>query len=358
MLLNSNPLLGYVKWVVVIVIESNVRQIMKIIYFLLVWCLFWFSCDQERKNCSDYSPAECVTATPASNRVCVLSHNHCVDEQITAKDFDELEEMNSRTCEKGFEGQNIFVDITAKGGGKALEVLKNIRKSGMKKCHVGVACLVNFSIGAANESDRIVLIDYDPVVVKFNRLARALLISSPDRETFKTNLVQASKHDPDIAKRKLYPVTKQGTWAVDNLSFILNIDESFLSNDHDFQWIKKLAVEKKIHIILGSIYDSELITVLAKLIKDECVLDTLFVSNIYDWNENETNRKLLAKNMLALSHDQTKIVEVLPIPKGQYNVNIVYAKDPQSQERYSPVIMRGNSASRRTKYPAAPLLVD
>ncbi len=261
----------------------------------------------------------------------------------------ELESNNVKSKEKGFKGNSIFVDITSEGGNAALNVLKSLEPN-PKSCHLGLACFVNFSLAAASKSDKVILLDYDPVVIRFNRLARELLMTSSTPEEFKENLIQACQKDPEISSRNFYPKTEN------NLRGILDRDESFLAHDEDFKQIKKLAEEKQIHIYQGSIYDPTFIGKMAQLTKDEGYhFDSLFISNVYDWDADEKKRELLSKNIKTLCEDNTKIIEVVPFPKGHYNVNIVYYQDPESRQIYDPKIMRGEG-NRKAAYPAAPLL--
>lgn len=260
----------------------------------------------------------------------------------------ELENINAKTKDEGFKGDIIFVDITSDGGKEAVIALKNLEKSPSKKCHFGLACFVNYSLAAASKADKIILLDYDPVVVKFNRLARELLISSSTKEEFKEKLTQACEQDPEIQQRKFYPKN--------NLVHTLNIEESFLFHDEDFQYIKKLASENQIHILQGSIYDKKVTKEIVELTKKEgYIMDSLFVSNVYDWDSNQKKRDLLSENIQTLCNDQSKIVEVVPY-EGKHNVNIVYYKDPQSQAIYDPEVLRGKK-ERKEIYPSAPLLV-
>lgn len=266
------------------------------------------------------------------------------------RNLQELESINAKTKDPGFKGESIFVDITSKGGGEAVKVLKALEKSSSKKCHFGVACFVNYSLAAASKADKIIILDYDPVVVKFNRIAREALISSSTSDEFKEKLLEACQKDPEIRQRKFYPMN--------NLARNLNIEESFLSNEEDFNSIKKLAEENKIHILQGSIYDQKAIKEIAELAKKEgYAIDSLFISNVYDWDSNQKKRQLLSENIQTLSNDQSKIVEVVPY-KGEHHVNVVYYKDPQSQAIYDPEILRGKKGVERVNvYPGAPLLI-
>lgn len=269
---------------------------------------------------------------------------------IVFRSLHALEGMNAKTTRNaGYKGDIIFADITSKGGKEAIRVLKNLEKDSSKKCHLGVACFVNYSLAAANKADKIILLDYDPVVVKFNRIARDALLTSSCSHEYKQKLIEACQKDPEISKRKFYP--KGESVSVANLSYILNLEESFLSTEEDFQYIKKLAKDNKIHIFQKSIYDQREIKEIVQLAKREgYTFDSLFISNVYDWDSNPKKRELLKKNLQALCNDQTKIVEVVP-NKGEHYVNIVYYKDPQSQALYDSKILREGKG--KEVYPGA-----
>lgn len=120
----------------------------------------------------------CLKIEPANK----VSHN-----------LQELENINEQTKDAGFKGNSIFVDITSEGGERAIKVLKNLDRKqekeqnkgiSSKTCHFGVACFVNYSIAAATKAEKIILLDYDPIVVKFNKIAREALIVSSTREEF------------------------------------------------------------------------------------------------------------------------------------------------------------------------------
>lgn len=286
-----------------------------------------------------------------------------------ASNLQELENINEQTKDAGFKGNSIFVDITSQGGEEAIKVLKNLdRKSekennkiiAAKTCHFGVACFVNFSLAAATKAEKIILLDYDPIVVKFNKIAREILIVASTREEFKQKLIDVCQQEDEICQRNFYPKTQNDSIKIDNLSRILDIDESFLANEDDFNHIKKLAEENKIHIYQGSIYEHNIVKAIVGLTKQEgYIFDTIFISNVYDWDSDYKKRQLLRKNIKIISNDNTKIIEVVPYPKDKCNVNIVYYKDPQSQQLYDPLIMRGKkNLSRKEIYPEAPLLVN
>lgn len=215
----------------------------------------------------------------------------------------ELEAINTKTKDAGVRGAGIFVDITARGGGEAIQVLRDSKASGTKKCHFGVACFVNYSLAAASKADKIILFDYDPVVVRFNRMARDLLLTSSNREEFKQKLTEGCQKDREIRDRHFYPF---------DLASTLAMKESFLSREEDFQYIKKLAEENKVHILQGSIYDQQAIVEIVKLTKREgYAFDTLFISNVYEWDPDQKKRALLSKNIQSLRNDQTKVIEII-----------------------------------------------
>lgn len=288
---------------------------------------------------------------------------------ITINHLLDLEKFNEKSKDAGFKGKSIFVDITSEGCAQALKVLKNVevnskntiqRASSQKKCHFGVACFVNYSLAAATKAEKIILLDYDPIVVKFNKIAREALIASKTGAEFKQKLIEVCQKEVDICQQKFYPKIKNDSIKIDNLSRILDIEESFLSNEEDFHHIKKLAEEHQIHIYQGSIYDEDIVNRIVNLTKKEgYVFDSLFISNVYDWDSDKKKRNFLSKNIKSLSDDNTKIVEVVPNSKDQCHVNIVYYKDPQSHQLYDPLVMRGEkSVSKKEMYPRAPLLVD
>ena len=285
-----------------------------------------------------------------------------------SSNLQELESINAQDNDVGFKGDSIFVDITSQGGDEAIKVLRNLDRKqekgnnkiiASKICHFGVACFVNYSIAAATKAEKIILLDYDPIVVKFNKIARQTLIASSTREDFKQNLIAACQKEGEIRQRKFYPKIQNASIKIDNLRRILDIEASFLSHEEDFKHIKKLAEENRIHIYQGSFYDCKTVKTIVALTKREgYVFDTLFVSNVYDWDSDHKKRHLLSENIKAFSSENTKIVEVAPCSGGEYNVNIVYYKDPQSQQMYDPLVVRGKeSLSGKKMYPRAPLLV-
>ena len=330
--------------------------------FLVLICTLFFSCQTTKPNCSDYNQNDCEAATPSSGKKCALSHDTCIDAANVAKTLGELEEINTQENNIGFKDKSIFVDITSKGGKEALKVLKNLNTNNqaLKKCHFGVACFVNYSISAASKADKIIILDYDPVVTRFNKMARDILVRSSTPKEFKQKLIEASQKDDEIRQRNFYPRTKNNNVNFENLERILNLDESFLAHEDNFNYIKNLAEKQNIFILNGSIYDQELIKNIARLAEQEnCVFDTLFISNIYDWNQDNNKRMLLSESIKTLSNDNTKIIEVVPYPQGKHNVNIVYYKDPQTKNLYDPVIMRKEkNMSRKDIYPRAPLLLE
>lgn len=331
---------------------------MRNISVLLISSLSLSSCAPKKQNCTDYGHDDCATARPLSGKLCKVVASQCVDALEQIKTLEELELFTAHSF-YGIQGKSIFVDITAQKSEQALEIMRSLQGKSPENCHVGVASFINFSLGAARKAGRIILLDYDPVVVKFNKIARTLLIESATAQEFKERLVELSIQDEHISARKFYPIMKSSSSNKDNLVDILNRKSSFLAQEDDFKYIKNLAKENKIHIVSGSIYDTYLISKIASLIGEKCAVDTVFLSNLYDWNSEQAKRDLLAQNIATLCRDDTKIVEVVPYPEGSHNVNIVYYKDPQSKELYNPLILRGKtSISRRAHYPAAPFLVD
>lgn len=329
--------------------------------FVALLCALFISCETNKSNCSDYTQKECKEAKALSKKTCVLSNNICIDAENLAKNLEELEEINTKKNNSGFKDKYIFVDITSQGAKEALKVLKDLDNNNLshKKCHFGVACFVNYSIAAASKADKIIILDYDPVVNRFNKIAREILITSSSPPEFKQKLIEASQRDEEIRQRNFYPETKDNNVNFENLERILGIDVSFLAHEENFKYIKKLAEDKKIFIFNGSIYDQELIKNITKLAKEEgCVFDTLFISNIYDWDQDSNKRLLLSENIKTLSNDNTKIIEVVP-KKDKHYVNITYYKDPISKKSYDPLIMRDKkNISTKDAYPGAPLLVE
>lgn len=272
------------------------------------------------------------------------------------KSLSALEEIHLKTSDKGYEGSIIFVDITSEGGEQAIQSIRQINQEQEKSiyemnkpktCHFGLACCFNFSIAIANKSNKIILFDYDPIVVKFNRIVRDQLKISSNSIQFKENLMLACHKDKDISKRKFFPKTKNSSTNIENLDFILNRDGSFLSDEEDFRFIKKIAEAGDLHIFQGNIYDENIIENIGDVAKTEGIqFSSLFISNVYDWDSAIEKRSLFLKNMKRLSNDKTLIVDVVPSSENRWTVNIAHYTDPQSKQPYNPQAIRNKVMSK------------
>lgn len=275
-------------------------------------------------------------------------HKECYDlfrvKKIEPMSLRSLEEMNMKNTDKGYEGSAIFVDITSDGGEQAIQSIKEqsiCKMNGPKTCHFGLACCFNFSIAIANKSSKIILFDYDPIVVRFNRILRDQLKLSSNKADFKTSVISACRKDKEISKRKFFPKTSHDCITIDNLGFILNRHESCFSNEEDFRLIKTMAEAGDIHILQGNIYDEKMIKNIAIAAKAERVqFNSLFISNVYDWDSNSEKRNRFIKNMARLSNDKTLIVDVIPLPDNHWAVNVAPYIDPKSKQLYRPNAFR------------------
>jgi hypothetical protein len=274
----------------------------------------------------------------------------CFENNLSPKRYKslrELERVNLQTCDSDFRGNIIFVDITACGGNQAIQKIKKINEkqketmSGSnltipKKCHFGVSCFFNFAIAAANKIDKIILLDYDPIVVRFNRIARDTLINSENSMQFKQQFKAACQKDAEINKRQFYPKKSLASSNMDNLNQILNSLSSFLSDEKDFKFVKRIAEAGEIHIYQGSIYDEKMIETIVALAKTEGTeFSSLFLSNIYDWDQDAKKRELFIKNIQKMSSDKTLIVDVVPSPKDGCNVHVDSYINPRSKKLYN-----------------------
>jgi hypothetical protein len=168
------------------------------------------------------------------------------------------------------------------------------RSEAAKKCHFGLACFANFAIAAVTKPQKIILFDYDPVVVEFNKVAIEALQLSNSYAEFKQLLVQKCRENKQFKGYEFLPrLDKKGNiiqfsaWGWDrfeNLKRIFDMPESFLANEQDFAYIKKLADEQNIHVFLGNVLDPDVIRNTTDLLdKNGYYLDTMYLSNVYDW---------------------------------------------------------------------------
>lgn len=202
---------------------------------------------------------------------------------------------------------------------RAQETLGNPVPSS-KKCHLGLACFANFAIAAVTQPQKIILFDYDPNVVEFNKIVIELLKSSNTSDEFKTLLVKKCKESALFKHYEFLPkLNNKGDimrfsnlWKArdqfENLRRIFNLPESFLANEQHFAYIKKLAVEQNIHVFLGNILDPEVITNTAEVLNQNgYYLDSLYLSNVYDWFPKQTG--VLDKHINALCKQGTLLVK-------------------------------------------------
>lgn len=143
-----------------------------------------------------------------------------------------------------------------------------------------------------------------------------------------------------------------------------------------------MAQEEKIVPICQDFTNHECCQKIASILaKNNLLVHTLYVSNVYDWLELEASKKSTCrtddfeKSLKILIHDNTLIIDGISDIGQDYSTrephtiireitqNIFYATDPQSKEPYVPYIARILSlklpyylSESHKRYPAAPLL--
>ncbi|MBS0621814.1 MAG: hypothetical protein JSR80_02505 [Verrucomicrobia bacterium] len=273
-------------------------------------------------------------------------------------------EANCKNQDKSLESELIFVDLAGKGRDPVINKLKEISFTTEKKCHLGVAGFFNFEVALATQAKKVILLDGNPNMVKFNKIARELLICCNDANDFKEKLQNRCQLDLALKACKFLPGH--------SLTHILNVKNSFLSCLENFRYMKNLAIGGDIHIFQGDFGDRALIQSIIDLTgKEGYSITSMFISNMYDWMPQEQKINMLEKSIHLIGESNNNVVIIDGVhsayqKKSDMELNIVYYKDPLTQHKYSFRSFRNlneadghplqDKAARDRQFLGAPLL--
>jgi hypothetical protein len=209
-------------------------------------------------------------------------------------------------------------------------------------CHIGMSGYFNFDVAYWRKSNHIIIIDYNPSQVRFLKNSIKRIVGSPNRKDFVDSMIDYMNECYEERKNIELGPNKTPFYS-ETIFFSINVseDESFrkirimegsldddlrsevcqimyelerpgswLSTDLAYDYVRKLAVEDRIAIFCENFVATDVLKQLGALLKtNHIILDTLYLSNAYDWLNNREEEKLFNQSISELVEPQTLIIE-------------------------------------------------
>ncbi len=206
--------------------------------------------------------------------------------------------------------------------------------------HIGFSGLCNFAIIAKRKSSRAVICDKNPENALFLYHVLRILRASRDPHHFINTLTDYIKDvdanelnhcleltpelinfGPNLSDNKLY---QNLSGPADEIALELRRKFSWLSSPESYNHLKNLAMQDKIAVITLDICATETLKKVYELLKDNNIqVDTLYISNISDWMEKDTDKVAFTQTVKTLLSDNDTIL----IDAPQNNQRVTQAKE-------------------------------
>ena len=189
-------------------------------------------------------------------------------------------------------------------------------------CHIGFSGWHNFDIMALRNSSRGIICDANPKNALFLHATLNILRNSASRDYFISKMVeyvsnqgnQDDKH-PENNSQSInfmvnYHLPAESDSPADEIKAHLLEQSGWLINDERFHHIKRLAETDKITLITEDICTTATFITLRKILRDNAVqVDSLYLSNISNYMQTQTNRDAFVSTVEALSEPSTLIID-------------------------------------------------
>ncbi len=182
-----------------------------------------------------------------------------------------------------------------------------------KKCHIGVASFFNFEEALATKVKKIIIIDKNPNMVKFNRIVRNLLISCDNDQEFKAQLVK--RCDRELQGCKYYghfsKTPEEHHLNKNSLSSILN-EEGSCFDEKGFAELRSIARNRNFHIFRFDFFNEDQVnTFVERVNQEECEVNTMFLSNMSTWIQDNHGPMQKSVNKIKSYNPNSLIIEAV-----------------------------------------------
>lgn len=209
---------------------------------------------------------------------------------------------------------SVYIGTNETGLEQSRLILEQTKQS---NCHIGVSGFYNFDIGYWRKSNFVIIFDINPNQIFFLTKSIQILCQSPNRRTFVDTLIDQISDlsfSINISTDKSYARLKQmddsnpvvGDEIV-QLIYELNRPGSWLATDDSFDHIRKLALNDQISLFCEDIRSIDRLGHILR--QNHVVVDTLYLSNVYDWMATETDRQAFNQAVCQLVQPSTLIIE-------------------------------------------------
>ena len=202
-------------------------------------------------------------------------------------------------------------------------------------CHIGVAGWYNLDIGWWRKSNYVFIFDINPQQVQFMEHTIRILLTSTSRRDFVDNLImcldevytknsESMIFSPNVSSDESYekinnitPGNSDLRNEVIQILYELTRFGSWLSSDTSYTYIKQLVIADKIVIFCEDIRSVDIFKKISSLLKENhIIIDTIYLSNIYDWLTTNVDKKLYNQSVVAMAGSDTYIIE------AEQNINL------------------------------------
>lgn len=198
-------------------------------------------------------------------------------------------------------------EVNLKETGRILTIYPNPKRP----FHIGFSCWHNFDLIVARQSCGAIVADISDCVFEFYSETKKCVIRAENRESFVNDMLNSFKDDRyqrKYCREKL-------SFYIDQLEKELFREESWLSTDEGFNFIKDLYQNNRIvHLRLDIVDTESFFKIKVFLDENSLSLDTLYVTNIADWlikigNDERGNvLEKMVQSIMSVASAETLIV--------------------------------------------------
>ena len=242
--------------------------------------------------------------------------------------------------ERDFNSCNISFDLQLKkkdqpylicNEQKQTETLAEVKKipTSQNGCHIGFASWFNFDLIASRKPKVAFVCDIHSNMFLYYSLIKSAALEATNRYEF-VNLLKEKLRNKENAQF-LLANDFDGAYIVncDNDSLLLSDfydrelkrESGWLGSDESFEVVKSLYTNDKIyHLKIDLSKESEgFSNIIAWVDRNEYVIDTIYVSNIYDWisgmNEKEAYKNNIS-SLLSNGNNNTVVIDSIKVRKS------------------------------------------
>jgi hypothetical protein len=190
----------------------------------------------------------------------------------------------------------------------AQKLTAQFRPKELQTIHIGCATWHNLDIMCLRQSSYGLIVDFNPKNSEFIKKTVDLIKVSESREIFKQKMIEYLNSLKGEEKNLFFHRDQKGL-PTERIEKELTREGSWLQNEENYFFIKSLVTDDRLVAITEDITNCQTFLSIREYLNENNVsVDTVYLSNISNFMQSDSDRKLFAKSVKSLLADETILI--------------------------------------------------